>query len=271
MNKQLLIDEDCPMCRHYGKFLAKRHKVNLTSYQKEKKEMNKYVDFNIAKNRIALINKEGENVQVSYGVDALLIAFKEVFPRMTSFFKKDVPLKIARILYSFISYNRKIIAPAPMRSDYLCLPDFNIGYRWAYIIFTALFTSLILNIYCESIFENVFGLGPSFYRELLVCFGQIIWQSLVFYKWDKEYKMEYLGNMMTVSFIGAILLIPYLLIDKIFDIQYIMDIIYFFIVVNIMLLEHMRRCKILGLGWSPSISWVAYRLFILFIFYLSIK
>jgi hypothetical protein len=271
MNKyNLLIDEDCPMCRVYGKYLANKKDVNLTSYQVEKKNANPHVDFETAKNRIALVASDGQNHTTYYGVDAMLIAFRNSFPRLVSLFKKEMPYRLMSYFYNFISLNRKVIAPARPRHDYMCIPDFDLNYRLAYIVLTALFTSFILNVYCGNIFE-VMGLAPSMVRELIICFGQILWQSIVFRKWDREYKMEYLGNMMTVSMIGGLLLVPMILLRMVFEFSVWVELAYFFVVVNIMLLEHMRRCSILLLGWMPSISWVIYRVVVMIILFGLIK
>lgn len=76
--------------------------------------------------------------------------------------------------------------------------------------------------------------------------------------------MDYLGNMMTVSLFGALLLLPMLLIGSLWSgIPSWLFLTYFMAVVAVMLLEHARRMKILELGWWPSISWVLYRVIVL--------
>jgi hypothetical protein len=67
--------------------------------------------------------------------------------------------------------------------------------------------------------------------------------------------------MMTVSLIGTLSLLPMLF----FNTSPIVHLGYFMMVVGVMLLEHLRRCKILELGIIPSISWVFYRMIVLVI------
>jgi hypothetical protein len=75
--------------------------------------------------------------------------------------------------------------------------------------------------------------------------------------------MDYLGNMMTVSLMGVLLLLPMLLIGVAFPgMHALVFLAYFMAVVGVMLLEHMRRMTILKLGWWPSISWVLYRVLV---------
>jgi len=81
---------------------------------------------------------------------------------------------------------------------------------------------------------------------------------------NKKKLMDYLGNMMTVSMIGGILLLPALLIHRLFPAMPAAFFpAWFIVVVGIMLLEHMRRTKLLGLNIIPSATWILYRLLVL--------
>ncbi len=268
-NHELLIDEDCYLCKNYGAYLAKRSEVKVSSYQKASAEENDVVDFEKAKNQIAIIDHETNTAK--YGVDALLIAFKSSYPSAVRFFSSGFTYRFAKFAYDIIALNRKVISPPIKKSAIDCDPSFNIKFRSIYIGITAIFTSIVLFFFCRNMFEAL-GYNHSFGKELLICLGQIVWQSLVFFKWNTEKKMSYLGNMMTVSLIGAILLVPGLLIKLIFSTSWIFDLVYFFIVVNTMLFEHMRRCKLLTIGLLPSISWVMYRVVVLaIILFLAFK
>jgi hypothetical protein len=75
--------------------------------------------------------------------------------------------------------------------------------------------------------------------------------------------MEYLGNMMTVSLIGSLLLIPAIIIGGFLAVPAFIWLIYFTGVVTYMLYEHMRRMQILDLGIGMSLSWVLYRTLVL--------
>ncbi|BAP32549.1 uncharacterized protein CHSO_3512 [Chryseobacterium sp. StRB126] len=210
------------------------------------------VDFNRAKNEIALV--DSENNKVTYGLDSLLLIIGNSFPLLEKIARIQPLYWLFKKLYSFVSYNRKQIIPSRKdNTEQSCVPDFNLKYRLAYVIFVALFSAYIL-----SIFSGKFGvsLAPNFFRELGVCLGQILWQTL-FLKWYLKDKIwDYLGNMMTVSLLGTLLLIPAMLtnFDPIFYL------IYFGVVVFIMFLEHLRRCRILKLNMLPTISWILFRL-----------
>ncbi|MFP8894673.1 hypothetical protein [Chryseobacterium sp. EZn1] len=166
-------------------------------------------------------------------------------------------------LYSFVSYNRKQIIPSS--KDYTeqsCVPDFNLKYRIAYIGFVVIFSAYILSIFSGKLNLN---LERNFVREFAVCFGQILWQTIFLKAYLKDKIWDYLGNMMTVSLIGTLLLIPALMTS--FTPVFYM--IYFGIVVVIMFLEHIRRCRILRLNYLPTISWILFRLIALTIIILT--
>ncbi len=258
-NYKLLIDADCPMCRLYGNAFEANgfiEKGTCSPYQTIDLSIANLVDMNRAKNEIAFVNTL--NNEVVYGLDAFKVILTNAYPILKPFSNLKALDWFGRKVYRFISTNRKVIVPAKTSFDAQvnnCNPALNVKYRLIYILFVALFSSLVIYNYSASI-NLMMGWESSIYRELIMCFGQIIWQSLFLHKILKNKRLDYLGNMMTVSLIGTILLIPMLF----FNTNPVIHLIYFMMVVGVMLLEHLRRCKILEIGIIPTISWVSYRL-----------
>ena len=253
-NYKLLIDADCPMCRMYGNaFEAKGliEKGTCNPYQTVDLSIANLVDMNRAKSEITFVNMQSK--EVVYGLDAFKMIFNNAYPFLKPLLNLKLVDWIGQKAYRFISTNRKIIAPAKVLGND-CTPLLNLKYRIFYILFVALFSSFVIYNYSISI-NQMMGWGSSIYRELIMCFGQILWQTLFLHKILKEKMLDYIGNMMTVSLIGTILLLPMLF----FNISPIVYLIYFMMVVGVMLLEHLRRCKILEIGFLPTISWVSYR------------
>jgi hypothetical protein len=218
-----------------------------------------------------------ETGEVKYGLDSLLMVLGNRF-RWLGAIAGTQPLKFfIQKFYNFISYNRKVIMPAPPKASgmYDCTPTFKLKYRLAYIMVVWLLTSLTLVEYSQLL--RVFIPATDFFREFLICGGQVVFQTvsvgLVAWAQRREMNgqklMDYLGNMMTVSMFGAILLLPALLIGNLISgIHAVAFLVYFMAVVFVMLYEHARRMEILGLGWWPSMSWVLYRILVLgIIFY----
>lgn len=254
-NHTLIYDNECPMCSIYSKgftqcgMLDGEGREAFTEISVKNKNL---VDFNRAKNEIALVNHNSN--EVAYGIDSLLLIIGNSFPLLEKIARIQPLYWFFKKLYSFVSYNRKQIIPSKKDdTDQSCVPDFNLKYRIGYIAFVAIFSAYILSLFSGRLGVN---LAPNFFRELTVCLGQILWQAIFLKVYLKDKIWDYLGNMMTVSLIGTLLLIP-ALITNFSPIFYL---IYFGIVVFIMFLEHIRRCKILKLNYFPTISWMLFRI-----------
>lgn len=263
-NYRLIFDHACPLCRAYSGVFVKTKMLDESgreAYQQMSIQTSSCINRDRARNEIALVNNlTGE---VVYGVDSIFKILAHAFPVFAPLFNFKPFHWLMKRVYSFISYNRKVIIPGNDKTD-TCTPDVNLKYRWAYIIITWLITSWVLTHYS---YHLIGLLSPSrFFREFIICGGQIVFQSGVIYLLSKSKIMEYLGNMMTISFAGAILLSLFLLAGKIMGLHTpFIYAGYFMIVVGLMLLEHFRRVKLLNINWSASAGWVLYRLLVLLI------
>jgi len=259
-NHTLIYDNECPLCNIYSKGFIKSGMLDESGIEAftELNLNNKYLlDFNRAKNEIALIDHKQS--KVIYGLDSLLLIIGNSFPVLEKIVRVKPFYWFFKKLYSFVSYNRKQIIPSDKdSSEYACVPDFNLKYRLVYIAFVVLFSSSILSIFTANLGLN---LNQNFGREFMICLSQIIWQTLFLKLYLKEKLWDYLGNMMTVSLIGTLLVIPALILN----LNIISSIIYFGTVVFIMFWEHIRRCRILKLNLLPTISWIIFRLTVMII------
>ncbi|GAE64177.1 DUF393 domain-containing protein [Chryseobacterium indologenes] len=254
-NHTLIYDNECPICNLYSKgftqygMLDEKGREAFTEISVGNKNL---IDFDRAKNEIALIDHDHN--KVVYGLDSLLLIIGNSFPTLAKIARVPPLYWFFKRLYSFVSYNRKQIIPSPKEyTEESCIPDFNLKYRIAYIAFVVFFSAYILSIFSVKL---GLGLEQNFGRELSVCLGQILWQTLFLKTYLKEKLWDYLGNMMTVSLLGTFLLIP-ALFTGFSPVFYSM---YFGIVVFVMFLEHIRRGKILKLNYLPTISWMMFRL-----------
>ena len=260
----ILYDDECPMCSKYTQAFVKTGMLDNNGRHAftEAYACNlPHVDWNRARNEIAVINKRDNTVQ--YGVDGLLdiLAYNAAWLRPL-FSLKPIQFLVRR-LYFFISYNRKVIAPGKIvEGRNVCTPDLNYGYRWAYILFAWLVTSTTL-VYYSMLLTPLIP-QTNFIREFLICGGQIVVQGVVILFVKKKQCVHYLGNMMTISLGGALLLTPMLFIS-LWVHSNIFFLMYFMAIVALMFLEHMRRVKLLELPFFISATWVLYRLLVLLI------
>ncbi|SFA42472.1 hypothetical protein SAMN04488511_10374 [Pedobacter suwonensis] len=260
-NHVILFDNECPMCYAYTKAFVKTGMLaqdGREAYQEMPSDICPLVDHQRAANEIALVNTE--TGEVTYGIQSLFKIIAYAMPFFSPLFAFGPFVHLMRKLYAFISYNRKVIIPVAVKENTL-QPSFNRRYRIAYLFLTWAITAYILTDYAHLLTDFV-PLGSK-YREYLICGGQLFFQGIIISFYRKEKLWDYLGNMMTISFAGSLLLLPIIILAEYFDFQPSFFLFYFLMVAGLMFLEHIRRSKLLKLGWVMSITWALYRLIVL--------
>jgi predicted DCC family thiol-disulfide oxidoreductase YuxK len=138
MNKVLIYDADCPLCRVYTKGLVAAGTLPAEARQPSTFLTNKaladQLDPMRRRHEIPLLDLETGEAQ--YGVDAILTILGGSWPRFARFVRQTVLIGLARRFYAFISYNRRIIFPVPAERWHLMdlTPDFNAAYRIVFLI-----------------------------------------------------------------------------------------------------------------------------------------
>jgi len=262
-NHLILFDAECPMCKAYTKAFVNTGMLGhagRASYQNAPENICPMINKQKAADEIALINLE--NGEVTYGVESLFKVIANAFPLFRPLFLFRPFIWLMSKVYAFIAYNRRVIIPAGADAGrYGFQPSFKMHYRFAYLIFTWFCTGYILTAYAHLLAGVV---NPGYHRrEYLICGGQIIFQGIVISTFAKSKFWDYLGNMMTISFAGSLLLLLPLVAGYLLKIPTPYFIIYFLCVAALMLAEHIRRTKLLSLGWTLTITWVLYRLVLL--------
>lgn len=262
-NHIILYDAECPMCGAYTQLFVRTgmlHADGRVPYQQMPSEVCHLVDRQRAVNEIALVNTE--TGQVEYGIRSLFKVIGNSFPVFRPLFSFGPFIWLMSKLYAFISYNRKVIIPAPVAESASGIqPAFRLSYRILYLLCTVIVASIILSAYAP-LFSGIIPTGNK-YRELLVCGGQLLFQGVIITMVDRKKLWDYLGNMMTISFAGALLLLPVLFISGFVILPQMVYAGYFMLVAGLMLLEHIRRSGILAIGKTMTIGWVVYRVIIL--------
>ncbi|MES2574654.1 MAG: hypothetical protein V4572_06910 [Bacteroidota bacterium] len=259
-NQTLLYDEDCPLCSVYTAGFVKSGMLDENgrkSYCQLSSEEQNFVDLKRAANEIALVDNKTNTV--IYGIDSLLKVIGFSFPWMDKVGKTKPIHFILKKLYSFVSYNRKVIIPGKVKDEnkLQCTPDFNYKYRFIFIGFALIVTTFTLFNY-----SNLIPYLPksSFAREAILALGQIVFQSLFLLKSDKKTITNYAGNLMTVSLMGSLILTPIVFLNQFITLPETIVLGWFGITVLIMFAEHFRRIKILNLPFYLSYTWVLYRI-----------
>jgi hypothetical protein len=264
-NQTILYDEDCPLCQVYTSAFVKTGMLDENGrkpYNQIGKEEAEFLNIEKAANEIALVDYK--NKTVVYGIDSLLKIIGNSFPFIEKIGKITLVNYLLKKLYSFISYNRKVIIPNSKTGEtkIQCEPSFNFKYRIIYILFTICITTIVL-YKCSEMLPYI--PKNSITREILLASGQIVFQLCFLLKKNWKTKLNYLGNLMTVSLYGCLLLTPILVINLITEVTPLISLIWFTITVLAILLEHIRRITILELPKYLSITWVFYRIIALYL------
>lgn len=259
----LVYDKDCPLCRAYTAGFVKTGMLDENGrlpYADLNTDTCTFVDADRARNEIALIDHKSKTV--TYGIDSLLKVLGHSMPIVEKLGKTKPIYFFLKRLYSFVSYNRKVIIPsAKSNAEVQCIPDFNLNYRIAYIVFAGMFTALALYRYSQLMNYGI-AILP-FYIELILAFGQIPFQKLLLIKENRETQFEYFGNLMTVSLFGSLLLVLGMVANTIVSIPPETHTLWFLITATIMFFEHLRRVELLRLPVKLCISWLGYRFILL--------
>jgi predicted DCC family thiol-disulfide oxidoreductase YuxK len=262
-NHLILFDAECPMCKAYTQAFVTSGMLDAAGradYQSGIGAACPLIDKKRAANEIALVNLE--NGEVTYGIKSLFKVIGNSFPVFAPLFAFNPFVWFMSKVYAFIAYNRRVIIPAGKDDEgYACQPTFKLHYRIAYLLFTWFCTGYILTAYAR-LLAGVVPAGGA-YREYFICGGQIIFQGIIISTFAKEKLWNYLGNMMTISFAGSLLLVVPIILSHFIKFPLIFYPEYFMATAGLMLLEHIRRTKLLQLGWIMTITWVTYRVVLL--------
>ncbi len=262
-NHTLLYDTECPLCNFYTNGFIKTEMLDRNGRKPfenlTKKEL-KFIDVKRATNEIALVDTKNENV--IYGIDSLLKVIGNSFPVVEKIGKTSFVYFGLKKLYSFVSYNRKVIIPSEKKEVNVleCNPSFNIKYRFLFIFFSVLVTAYTLFNFSSLITSMPIA---NFKIELMIAAGQIAFQGMFLVQKGIKRSINYIGNLMTVSLIGCIGLFQILLLNAIIGLPQLFILCSFGGVVLLMFFEHKRRVKLLALPSYLSYTWVAYRMIVL--------
>lgn len=269
----LLYDDDCPMCTTYSRAFVKTkmlEKNGVMPYTTMSDDVRNSIDVNRARNEIALLDVR--NQKVTYGIESWFKVFANSFPVFKPLFHFLPFYWMMKGVYSFVSYNRKVIAPGKIfYKSGACYPDYNIPWRWIYILLTSFFVAFSLNKYFNGI-PIYRDAHFSFVFEWLIAIGQLAFQGAIVFFLRKDRMLHYFGQLMTIATMGALLLIPMLIVKSIWrNIPMELYTGYFAIPVIIMLWQHVRRVKILELPSFLTATWILYRIILLTSFFIRIK
>lgn len=261
----LLFDENCPLCQWYTRIFVQFNFIESStriSYQKAADNTGLVFDRERAKSEIALV-REGE--EALYGVDSMLSVIGSKW-YLVGFIGRLFPVYwLLQLLYRFISFNRKIIAPTTCVSECSCTPKFNLFWRVVFIGFCGLMTYLFVGEFFNTSLKS-YLLKGRFNLEFILFIGQLVFQSIAFTLLKQRGLATYLGHLAFISLIGSFFLGgTNFLIKAMIYFNFETGILapfFFGSVVALMVYEHSRRVKLLGLTSWLTVTLILFRILI---------
>ncbi len=271
-NHVLLYDEDCPLCQWYSNIFIKNKLLDSNGRESyiEAVEQNKYpINPVTAQNKIALVNTQTH--EVFYGADSMVKILGNSFPIIETLYKLPPINWFIKGLYSFVSFNRKIVIPADCNKLSTCSPTRSVFWRTYFILFFTLLNSYIFN----ALTSACLPFHASYLKYFIILFTLQLILSWVACKIFKEPNIyDYLGQIVFINFLCSLLLLIPLLIAKILNYLSIpTDLLLYASGIGIAVFafrQHQQRIKLAGFNKNLVIAWpliiiISYSLFTLFL------
>ena len=145
-NNAIIYDDNCPLCTAYTNGFVKtgliKKENRLAFSQVSTARYN--IDWQKARHEIPVIDIDSGNIY--YGVDALVTVLRQKIPFIAGLLKIKMFNWFIKKLYSFISYNRRIIVAKieTPGEGFNCAPDYNFTYRFLLIAVTFTLAGMLL-------------------------------------------------------------------------------------------------------------------------------
>ena len=198
----IIYDDQCPMCIWYtGKFveMGTLKPENRVGFGEAPSELIDKVIFEKATRGIPLI--DNKNQEVTYGFDSMLKLIAARFPKLSAVLRFPLTRWIFSPLYSWISYNRRVIAGAKSKpGNFDSKPPLHLAYRTAYLLFCLCGILLpAIPIFKAFTAENK---DYTILFPVLMCFSGFGLHALLLFVFGDDQKAELLGHLFTANFIG---------------------------------------------------------------------
>lgn len=124
------------------------------------------------------------------------------------------------------------------------------------------FTALTLNSYAKLI-KHLLSINYNWQFELLMVLGMLVFQYVFIYYKNLNVVLKYFFKLLLVSLLGSVLLWPLIIINACLAIKDIVNICYFFAVVQTMFFVHKNIVTKMQLPFYLSYTYILYRFIIL--------
>lgn len=242
-DKILVYDDACPLCVAYTSAFVKAGLLTAEgrqSFSDVSAELLHTINYQRSKNEIPLLDPV--NNKVWYGIDALL----EILGSKCKAIKIIGHVKpinwFLKKLYSFISYNRKVIVAAkasPLNID--CSPSFNLFYRVLFmLVFLAANTLMIYPVH-QHLLLKIPGYSLSAAQLFLLHTAMVVINCILASFMPKQTAIEYLGQVNMLTLVTNLLLLPLLITGAYLNLHSWINYLYLGLLTIVIFNEYFRR------------------------------
>ena len=155
-----------------------------------------------ARHEIPMIDRQ--TGEIIYGLDALIIVFANAYPVLKPFITLGWFKSIFRPVYSFISYNRRVLAGGPLEdlNAFSFAPDFNLPWRLVLIAAGFAYTAI-----CICVFALLMALSPMLLLLCVTAYFMLLLTVDLVANGTTEQKWDYLGHLAVLGFIEGTLFV----------------------------------------------------------------
>lgn len=242
-DKILVYDDACPLCVAYTSAFVKAGLLTAEgrqSFSDVSAELLHTINYQRSKNEIPLLDPVTNKVW--YGIDALL----EILGSKCSAIKTIGHLKpvnwFLKKLYSFISYNRKVIVAAktsPLKID--CSPSFNLFYRVLFMIVFLAANTLMLYPVHQHLLSKMPGYSLSAGQLFLLHTAMVVINCILALFMPKQTAIEYLGQVNMLTLVTNLLLLPLLITAIYLNLHSWINYLYLGLLTIVIFNEYFRR------------------------------
>ncbi len=253
----LVYDDNCPLCNWYTSLFVRYHLLEADerkAFSSLDKELLDKIGFEKSRNEIPLLDPI--TGKVKYGIDALLDILGGRYPVIRRIGYFPGVNWFLRKLYKLISYNRKVIVAKKCNSGAIdCAPDLNYRYRYLFLFLGLLFNSLMLLPVYDHILKEIPGFTLSLMEVQFAHFGLVGINVMLSFSFNKEKRIEYLGQVNMLALICILLQLPLIGVLQIIKLPFLSIEIYLGIATLIIIREYLFRMTYAGI--LPRNLWVA--------------
>lgn len=248
-DKILVYDDACPLCVAYTSAFVKTGLLTAEgrqSFSDVSAELLHTINYQRSKNEIPLLDPVTNKVW--YGIDALLEILGSKCPTIKTIGHYKPVNWLLKKLYSFISYNRKVIVAAkasPLKID--CSPSFNLFYRVLFMLVFLVANTLMLYPVHQHLLSKIPEYSLTVSQLFLVHTVMVAINCILALFLPKQTAIEYLGQVNMLTLVTNLLLLPLLITGAYLNLHHWVNYLYLGLLTIVIFNEYFRRMDYAGI------------------------